>query len=138
LSLLHDIGKIGITDSILLKPDSLTEEEWVEMKKHPVIGYRIASASPDLQQISSYILRHHERYDGGGYPDGLKGEEIPLLARIISIADAYDAMTSDRPYRQGMPKTRAINELKKNAGSQFDPNLVNIFLEAIEDKEGHI
>ena len=100
LSTLHDIGKIGITDNILNKPGKLTDEEWKEMKKHPEVGYRIAMSTPELKQIADYILNHHEWWDGNGYPYGRKGEEIPLLSRIILIADAYDAGPRTRPYRK--------------------------------------
>jgi len=127
-AVLHDIGKIGIADAILLKPNSLTEDEWYEMRKHPVIGYRIAMSSVDLQHIALNILHHHERWDGTGYPDKLKGEEIPVMARILAIADAFDAMTSDRPYRSKMSKEQAIEELKRCAGCQFDEFIVSVFI----------
>jgi diguanylate cyclase (GGDEF)-like protein/PAS domain S-box-containing protein len=129
LSTLHDIGKIGISDTILNKPDKLTEEEWVEMKKHPEIGYRIAMSTPELAPIAEFILCHHERWDGFGYPQKLTGTEIPLLSRIISIVDSYDAMTSDRIYRKGFSKQNALEEIKRNSGTQFDPELTELFLE---------
>lgn len=128
---LHDIGKVGIDDRILNKPDKLDAEEWVEMKKHSEIGYRIAMSSPDLVPIADYILSLHERWDGGGYPQGTKGEEIPLLSRIISVVDAYDAMTEDRAYRKAMSKEEAALELEKNAGTQFDPEIVSRFLSKV-------
>ena len=131
LATLHDIGKVGIEDRILNKTGKLTGEEWSEMKKHPEIGYRIAMSSPDLMSIAEYILCHHERWDGKGYPQGLKGEEIPLLSRILAVADAYDAMTQDRPYRKAMSKEEAAAEIKKNAGSQFDPEIVRVFIERV-------
>jgi len=131
LSTLHDIGKIGINDNILNKPSKLTKEEWVEMKKHSIIGFRIARASPELIPIAEYILSHHERWDGNGYPQGLIGKDIPLLSRILSVADAYDAMTEDRLYRRAMSKEAAITEIEKNAGTQFDPDIVSIFLELL-------
>lgn len=134
LSTLHDIGKIGISDAILNKPGKLTAEEWVDMKKHPEIGYRIAMSTPELAQIAEYILYHHERWDGKGYPQGLKEKEIPLLSRIIAIADAYDAMITDRPYRLALPKKEALEEIKRNAGAQFDPELAELFLEDIVDR----
>ncbi|MBH1941759.1 diguanylate cyclase [Mobilitalea sibirica] len=133
LSTLHDIGKIGISDTILNKPGKLSEEEWIEMKKHPEMGYRIAMSTPELAPIADYILCHHERWDGKGYPQGLQGEEIPILSRIIAIADAFDAMTQDRPYRKAMKVEEALEEISINAGKQFDPNIVKIFLENIEN-----
>ena len=132
LAKLHDIGKIGIDDKILNKTGKLTEEEWVAMKTHPEIGYRIASSTPDLRHIAYKILAHHERYDGTGYPKGLKGEEIPLLSRILAIVDSFDVMTHDRPYKKAMTVQEAITELKKCSGTQFDPNLVEVFIQAIQ------
>ena len=131
LSSLHDIGKIGIPDAILNKPGKLTKEEWVEMKKHPSVGYRIAKSSHELASISEYILYHHERWDGKGYPNGLKEEEIPLLSRILAVGDAYDAMTEDRSYRKAMTKEAAIEEIRTNMGKQFDPNITQIFIKII-------
>ena len=133
MALLHDIGKIGVPDNILNKPFSLTEDEYAVMKKHPTKGYDILknfSAIPDLHYG---ILYHHERYDGKGYPGGLKGEEIPFQARIIAIADTYDAMTSDRAYRKALPLDVVIEEFVENRGIQFDPQLVDVFLEMIKD-----
>lgn len=135
LGMLHDIGKIGIDDKILNKPGKLTEEEWVIMKRHPEIGYRIAKASHKLSRIADYILSHHERWDGMGYPRGLKGEDIPLLSRILSVADAYDAMTEDRIYRKALSKEEAIEEIRRNSGSQFDPIIANIFIESVLGEE---
>lgn len=131
LSMLHDIGKIGIPDHILNKPGKLTEDEWAVMKKHSEIGYRIILSSPELEGIADYVLHHHERWDGTGYPDGQKGEEIPLLARILSVADAYDAMTEDRVYRRALSKETAIEELRGGAGNQFDPKIVQLFVEEV-------
>lgn len=131
LAMLHDIGKVGIEDRILNKPGKLTDEEWDEMKRHPEIGYRIAMSSPDLASIAEYILYHHERWDGKGYPHGLQGEDIPLLSRILAVADAYDAMTQDRTYREAMTKEEAITEIKENSGTQFDPNIAEIFLNKV-------
>jgi len=133
LSTLHDIGKIGISDSILNKPGTLSVEERILMKKHPEIGYRIAVTSNELYPIAECILYHHERYDGKGYPQGLKGDEIPLLSRIIAVVDAYDAMTEDRAYRKAMSKEAAVAEIKSNAGTQFDPLIVDIFLDVISE-----
>lgn len=131
LAILHDIGKIGIEDKILKKPGKLTPTEFTKMKQHPVIGYKIASSVPQLEAISYFILTHHERWDGKGYPKGLKGEDIPLASRILAVVDAYDAMTNDRVYRKAMPQSDAIKELVNNKGSQFDPEVTNIFLDLI-------
>lgn len=133
LSTLHDIGKIVINDDILNKPSALNEQERKEMMKHSEIGYRIAKASPELEIIAEYILAHHERWDGKGYPQGLTGEEIPLLSRILAVVDAYDAMTQDRPYRKAMSNEYALTELKQNAGMQFDPTIVKDFLELLNN-----
>ncbi|MEL7567761.1 MAG: diguanylate cyclase, partial [Dehalobacterium sp.] len=136
LSMLHDIGKVAINDSILMKPHELTDEEWIEIKKHPAIGYRIAQSAPELAQIAEYILSHHERWDGKGYPQGLMGESIPLLARILSVVDAYDTMLKDRPYRRALTHSEAKEELIRNAGKQFDPQIVKLFIEnVIESKD---
>lgn len=136
LATLHDIGKIGVDDSILTKPHKLTENEWLEMKKHSETGYRITHASPELKHISEYILSHHERWDGKGYPQGLSGKNIPLLSRIIAIVDSYDAMTQDRVYRKAMSKDAAIEEIIKNAGTQFDPEIAKIFVEDVLNGHG--
>ncbi|MBI2264972.1 MAG: response regulator [Armatimonadetes bacterium] len=136
--ILHDVGKIGIREAILLKPDSLTPTEYAEMKKHCEIGSHICSTLRISQGLRSIIRSHHERYDGTGYPDGLKGDEIPLLPRILAIADAYDAMTNDRPYRKALPKETAIKRLQEAAGKQFDPNLVRIFVQVITEGQGSI
>lgn len=133
LSKLHDIGKIGIDDSILNKPGKLTDAEWVVMKQHPEIGYRIAMSTLQLEHIAEFILYHHERWDGKGYPEGLSGEEIPLISRILSLADAYDAMTEDRIYRKALSKEEAIKEIDRNAGGQFDPRLAKIFIGLLTD-----
>jgi HD-GYP domain-containing protein (c-di-GMP phosphodiesterase class II) len=133
LSTLHDLGKLSIDDHILNKKDPLTAEEWAEIRKHPEVGYRIAQASPELAPIAEYILCHHERWDGTGYPQGLKGEAIPLLSRIVSVVDAYDAMIKDRPYRNAMPKAEAIGEIVANAGSQFDPVISKIMIDVLRD-----
>ncbi|MGE5676499.1 MAG: HD domain-containing phosphohydrolase [Pseudomonadota bacterium] len=130
----HDIGKVGIPDIILNKPSRLTEEEWKIMKTHSNIGKRIAEASTELEEIAQLILMHHERWDGQGYPLGVKGEDIPIECRILSIVDAYDAMTNDRPYRKAMPEGAAEQQLEEGAGSQFDSNLVRAFKEIIEGR----
>lgn len=124
----HDIGKVGIPDSILFKPGPLTTRERKEMQRHSEIGFRIAQSSADLQLIADWILKHHEWWDGNGYPYGLKGESIPEECRLLAIIDAYDAMTSDRPYRRAMSGKAAIAELKRCAGTQFDPELVKQFI----------
>ncbi len=128
LAQFHDIGKVGIPDRILNKPGPLNEEEFNEMRRHCEIGHRIAQSSPDLVVLADWILKHHEWWDGQGYPLGLKGENIPLECRILCIADAYDAMTSDRPYRKAMSQREALDEIKKCSGTQFDPQLVSVFI----------
>jgi len=133
ISELHDIGKIAIDDSILNKPGKLNDKEWEVIKKHPEIGYRILSATPEYSEIAQDILSHHERYDGKGYPRGLKGDEIPVRAKIIAIADAFDAMISDRPYRKAMTSSEAIEEIKRNTGTQFDPTVAKIFIDLFEE-----
>lgn len=130
---LHDIGKISIDRKILTKPEALDEEEWREIKKHPAIGYRIASTVPELRHIAEYILCHHERWDGKGYPQGLAGEEIPLLSRIIAIADAFDSMTQERAYRGAMSAGAAADEILRGAGGQFDPGLARAFAETCNE-----
>ncbi len=132
LAQFHDIGKVGIPDSILFKNGPLNSGERAEMERHPEIGYRIAVSSPLLMPISDWILRHHEWWNGQGYPCGLAGDDIPLECRILALADAYDAMTSERPYRQAMTHAEAIKELKDKAGTQFDPELTSLFLSEIE------
>ncbi|MGE4445983.1 MAG: HD domain-containing phosphohydrolase [Synergistaceae bacterium] len=134
LAKLHDIGKVGIPERILLNPGKLSEAEWVEMKKHPEIGYRIAVAAPELEPIAEYILYHQEHWDGKGYPKNLAGEKIPLLSRIIAIADAYDAMTQDRVYRKAITHQAALEEIKNNAGTQFDPQIAKLFVEVVSDQ----
>lgn len=127
LAQFHDIGKVGIPDNILFKPAALTHEEKIMMQRHAEIGYRIAYASPDLVPVADWILKHHEWWDGSGYPLGLQGRDIPLECRILAIADAYDAMTSDRPYRKALSHAKALAELKACAGQQFDPELIAVF-----------
>jgi len=134
-ALLHDIGKIGTPDAILLKQGPLTDAERVVMREHVKTGYDLISSSPDLKAAAELMLCHHEAYDGSGYPRGLRGEQIPLGARIFAVVDAYDAMRSDRPYRQGMSRSAALAELKRNSGSQFDPVVVETFLKRIDDIE---
>ncbi len=134
LAQVHDLGKVGIPDQILSKTSSLTEEEWEVMRGHTEKGYRIATASPDLSSVADLILKHHECWDGSGYPFGLKGKDIPVECRIMAIVDAFDAMTEHRPYNDIKTNIEAIEELKKHAGSQFDPELVPVFLSIIEEK----
>jgi HD-GYP domain-containing protein (c-di-GMP phosphodiesterase class II) len=129
--MLHDIGKVGINDAILRKPGKLTKEEWLEMRKHPEIGFRIAQNNVDLAPISEYILSHHERWDGKGYPRGLHGEEIPVLSRILAVVDAFDAMTNERIYSKPRSAETAAEEILRCAGTQFDPIIAQIFVEQV-------
>lgn len=124
----HDIGKIGVTETLLNKPGKLSDGEWEEIKKHPVIGADIVAKIDELKEASDIIRYHHLHFDGKGYPGGLKGDEIPIGARIISVADSYDAMTSERPYRQAMSAEEACRELQRCSGTQFDPWVVRAFL----------
>ncbi|MBU4304274.1 MAG: response regulator [Candidatus Omnitrophica bacterium] len=132
--ILHDIGKIGIPDAILLKPGRLTEEEYNEIKKHPEIGKKILEPVDCLADKIPLIYHHHERFDGKGYPCGLRGEEIPLGARILTVADAYQAMTSDRPYRKALPVYIAVEELIIGKDKQFDARIVDVFLRVLKRK----
>jgi len=136
LAQFHDIGKIGVPDRVLFKPDKLTPDEIKEMRLHSEIGARIAQASPDLAPIADWILKHHEWYNGEGYPLKLRGEEIPIECRILCIADAYDAMTNNRPYRRAMSHESAVLELRRGAGEQFDPQLVPLFIALLEQGMG--
>ena len=142
-AILHDIGKIGVRDSILLKPDRLTDDEFAEIKRHAGLGAEILRHIKPLVDILPGIKQHHERFDGKGYPEQIAGEGIHLLARIIAVADAFDAMLTDRPYRKGLPFEKALQELAANAGTQFDPQVVDAFMqvqaeqtEAMRRKEG--
>lgn len=134
LSRLHDIGKIGISDRILLKDKKLNASEWVEIKKHPEIGYRILNSVHELSHIAEDVLHHHERWDGKGYPKGLSKEDIPLNSRIISIVDAFEVMINGRPYKKAMTMKEALEEIKRCAGSQFDPNISKEFCKIVENK----
>jgi len=134
-SLLHDIGKIGIDVGILRKPSKLSEEEWKIMVMHPVLGSGIVEQIGFLSELAPLILRHHERYDGRGYPGRLKKTQIPLGARILSVADAYESMVSDRPYRKGMSSAKATQEIIRCSGKQFDPKIVKIFLSTLRKKK---
>jgi len=129
--LLHDLGKIAITDTILNKPDSLNDEEIKNIQRHPAEGASVLSPLSFLRPGIPIVRHHHERFDGSGYPDRLKAEKIPLTARILACADAYDAMTSDRPYRNRIPKEEAFLELKNNSGTQFDPQVVDVFIKSM-------
>ncbi len=128
---LHDIGKIGIPDNILKKSDSLADYEFRQAKDHPIIGSQIIGEIEELADVASIVRHHHERYDGTGYPDGLKGEAIPFFARIISIIDTYEALVSDRVYRKGISQEEALKEIERNAGTQFDPFLTRVFLKVM-------
>ncbi len=132
--LFHDIGKIGISDTILLKPSKLTEEEYSELKKHPSIGKQIVSTSSIFRDIVPIIYSHHERFDGNGYPQKLKGDQISFLARIVSVADAFDAMTSRRSYRDEMDLEYVTNQIREGAGTQFDPEVANVMLNILTNK----
>lgn len=134
-SLLHDIGKIGISDEILKKPSQLSGDEFEYIKKHVKIGANIIQPVEFLRRVVPFIYYHHERYDGTGYPDGLKGEEIPIGARILTVVDSYGAMTSDRPYRKALSEEEAVAELIKWSGSQFDPEVISAFLEIVEEEK---
>lgn len=131
---LHDLGKIAIPDDIVTKKDELSERDWQVLRSYPEIGYNIALSSQKFSNIAEYILTHHERWDGKGYPQGLKGEDIPLLSRMTAIADAYDVMRSGRFYKRTLSKEEAIGELRKSSGSQFDPKLVEEFIKILEEE----
>jgi putative nucleotidyltransferase with HDIG domain len=130
-AIIHDIGKIGIKEEILLKTGRLTDSEFDEIKKHPVIGRDMVRPMEFLSELAPLIYYHHQHFDGGGYPDKIGGEKIPLVARMITIADSFDAMVSDRPYRNGLPVETAIKEMKRCSGTQFDPDLVTVFLKIL-------
>ncbi len=131
-SLLHDIGKMGVPDRILLKPDKLTDDEWIIMREHPVYAYNLLSRIEFLRPALSIPHHHHEKWDGSGYPDGLKGAQIPLAARIFAVIDVFDALTSDRPYRPAWSKDKAIDYIREQSGAQFDPKVVEVFMKLIE------
>jgi HD-GYP domain-containing protein (c-di-GMP phosphodiesterase class II) len=130
-ALLHDIGKMGVPDYILRKPGGLTDDEWVSMRKHPQFAYEMLLPITYLRSALDIPYCHHEKWDGSGYPRGLKGEAIPLVARIFALADVWDAITSDRPYRKAWPKEKALDYLREQSGKHFDPRLVDVFLKEI-------
>ncbi|NIV14296.1 MAG: HD domain-containing protein [Aliifodinibius sp.] len=131
---LHDIGKIGMPDSILKKADSLEDYELRKAKDHPIIGSKIIGEIEELTDVASIVRHHHERFDGSGYPDGLQGEAIPFFSRILAILDAYEALVSDRIYRKAVDINQALLEIKNNSGKQFDPFLVDVFLRVIHNE----
>jgi len=135
---LHDIGKIGINDSYIYKRGKLTDLEWTMMKKHPEMAVELLEPLALSPSTISIIRHHHERFNGKGYPDGLRGKEIPLGARIVGTCDSYDAMTSDRPYRKALSKSESISELKRCSGSQFDPEIIPVFIEVLEDDRQNV
>lgn len=137
-SLLHDMGKLGIPDSILHKPGPLNEEEWDLMRKHPTFAYEMIAPIEYLKKAVDIPYCHHERWDGSGYPRGLKGEEIPLSARIFAVVDVYDALTSDRPYRSAWSKEKTLEYIANLRGVQFDPQVVDLFFELLESEPGLI
>jgi HD-GYP domain-containing protein (c-di-GMP phosphodiesterase class II) len=135
---LHDVGKIGVPDSILKKPGRLEPEEARIMETHPVLGEAIVAKVPQLKDLLPGVRHHHERWDGAGYPDGLAGEAIPLIARLIALADTYDAMTSDRPYRKGLPVEVALTEISRSSGIQFEPALAEAFVEMMRSSQARV
>jgi len=137
-ALLHDIGKMGIPDSVLKSPARLTDEQWALMKKHPEYGWAIVRLFPEFERASLFVLHHHEHIDGAGYPAGLAGTEIPIGARIVAVIDAFDAMTSNRPYRQGLPFEEAIRRLVLARGTQFDPSVVDCFIRIASEEQAGV
>jgi HD-GYP domain-containing protein (c-di-GMP phosphodiesterase class II) len=132
-AILHDIGKIGVPDAILRKPAKLTDEEYAVIKKHPEYGWAVLRAVPGFERVSLFVLHHHEAFDGKGYPAGLRGDEIPIGSRIVSVMDSFDAMVSSRPYRKGMPLEEAIKRLEADTGKQFDPIVTPRFIALARD-----
>ena len=135
---LHDIGKVGIPESILCKTGPLNDLEWIVMRSHPHVGAKIVEPIPFMGEAVEIVRSHHERFDGGGYPAGLRGEEIPLGARIFAIADAFDAMTSDRPYRRALPTEEAVEQIRAGSGTQFDPVCVDAFVDLVAEDDGFL
>src|SRR2546421_3189128 len=132
---LHDIGKLAISDEVLSKPGRLDEDELAQIREHPKLGARLLLRVAPFRQALPYVLYHHERWDGAGYPSGRSGEEIPLEARVLAVADAFDAMTSDRPYRPALSREDALAEVERCSGTQFDPQIVRVFLELFAEAE---
>jgi putative nucleotidyltransferase with HDIG domain len=132
---LHDIGKLAVSDEVLRKAGSLEQHELAEIREHPKVGARILLRVSALREAIPYVLYHHERWDGGGYPSGKAGEEIPIEARVLAIADAFDAMTSDRPYRRALTLEQALSEIARCAGTQFDPAIARVFLQLFAEAE---
>jgi putative two-component system response regulator len=135
MGLLHDVGKIGVPDEVINKPGRLTDEEFACIKKHPAIGYKILSNIKEMPELSAVARFHHERYGGNGYPEGISGLDIPEVARIIAVADAYDAMTSNRSYRGVLPQEKVRDEIERGKGTQFDPQFADIMLEMIDEDQ---
>ena len=134
--MLHDVGKMGLPDAVLLKPGPLDREEWALMRCHPRWGAELIATAPGCEMVAEVVLTHHERFDGRGYPDGIAGEAIPLEARIIFVADAFEAMTSDRPYRQARTPGEAVEELRRYSGVQFDPAIVEVLASMVAARDG--
>ncbi len=130
-ALLHDVGKIGIPDQVLHKPGRLTDEEYQSIKRHPILGVEIIASIKELAPALPVINHHHERFDGKGYPDALRGEDIPLIARVVSVADAFDSMTRGRPYGYDISQEAALEEIEVNSGTQFDPRIVRALLQVV-------
>ena len=135
----HDIGKVGVPDAILLKPGRLTEEEWAVIRQHPIIGERICAPLKSFRSVLPVIRHHHEKYDGSGYPDGLRGEEIPLAARVLQIVDVFDALTTERPYKKALPNSEALLIMREEVGKRWwDPNLFDLFEQLVGKKDGQL
>ncbi|MDD2361822.1 MAG: HD domain-containing protein [Oscillospiraceae bacterium] len=132
---LHDLGKVNISKELLISEKAPTDKEWELLKKHPADSAKIISEIPEIRELMPLVRSHHERYDGGGYPDGLKGEDIPYLTRIITLADSFDAMTHHRPYKKIKTEQEAFEDIRTNSGTQFDPELTEIFIEAMEKSD---
>ena len=132
-ALLHDIGKMGVPDAILLKPGQLTDEEWVLMRRHPTLAYEMLSPITFLRQALDIPYCHHEKWDGTGYPRGLRGEQIPLAARLFAVVDVWDALRSDRPYRSGWPEEKVREHIRQQAGTHFDSHIAEVFLTILSE-----